>query len=59
MTSPFTAVLIGDESLTIACGDMILAAGHRIGAVISRADAVCQWAQSQGLVLLTNPSEVL
>ena len=25
----FTAILMGDESLTIACGDMMLAGGHR------------------------------
>lgn len=48
-TAPFTALLMGDESLTIACGDMLLAGGHRVAAVITRDAAVRDWAEGQGL----------
>jgi hypothetical protein len=36
----FSAILIGDESLTIACGDMILAGGHAI-TTLSHAMPLC------------------
>ncbi len=45
----FTAILMGDESLTIACGDMLLAGGHRLAVVVTRDDAVRGWAEGQGL----------
>jgi methionyl-tRNA formyltransferase len=64
MTVPFnpsatTAILIGDESLTIACGDFLLAGGHSITAVVTRDDAVRTWAMGQGLAVLAHPSELL
>ena len=48
----FSAILMGDESLTIACGDMVLAGGHAIAAVVTRDDAVRSWA----CLLYTSPS---
>ena len=36
----FAAVLMGDESLTIACGDMMLAGGHQLARVVTRDDSV-------------------
>ena len=48
----FTAILMGDESLTIACGDMILAGGHVISAVVTRDPTVQGWAEGQGLSLI-------
>ena len=57
--STFRAILIGDESLTIACGDMVLAGGHSIAAVVTRDDAVRSWALGQGLPVLAAPRDVL
>ncbi|MBO9431627.1 MupA/Atu3671 family FMN-dependent luciferase-like monooxygenase [Sulfitobacter sp. R18_1] len=58
-TDPFTALLMGDESLTIACGDMLLAGGHRIAAVITRDAAVRAWAEGHGLALCRDAEELL
>ncbi|WP_269084955.1 formyltransferase family protein, partial [Sulfitobacter sp. HI0076] len=58
-TEPFSALLMGDESLTIACGDMLLAGGHRIAAVITRDDAVRAWAEGLGLVLCRDAEDLL
>lgn len=58
-TEPFSALLMGDESLTIACGDMLLAGGHRIAAVITRDDAVREWAEGLGLVLCRDAEDLL
>lgn len=58
-TEPFSALLIGDESLTIACGDMLLAGGHQIAGVISRDDTVRSWAKAQGLPLCRDAEELL
>jgi natural product biosynthesis luciferase-like monooxygenase protein len=57
--APLTAILMGDESLTIACGDMLLAGGHRIAAVVTRDAAVKGWAEGHGLRSLTKPREVI
>ena len=57
--NPFSALLMGDESLTIACGDMLLAGGHQIAAVISRDDTVRDWAQRLGLVLFRDAEDLL
>ena len=55
----FSAILIGDESLTIACGDMILAGGHAITAVVTRDATVRGWAEGQGIATLTAPRDLL
>lgn len=47
----FSCVLLGGESLTIACGDMILAGGHRIEQVVTRDAAVRGWAEAQGIAV--------
>ena len=44
-----TALLIGNESLTQACGAAWLARGHRLVAVVTRDAGVRDWAVSQGL----------
>jgi natural product biosynthesis luciferase-like monooxygenase protein len=46
---PLTLILCGDESLTIQCGGMALARGHRIVAVRTAAPAVAAGAAAQGL----------
>ena len=64
MTPPFnpaalSVLLMGQESLTIACGDMLLAGGHRIAAVVS-ADATVQgWAETEGLEVFAKPAELV
>ncbi|MEM6305525.1 MAG: MupA/Atu3671 family FMN-dependent luciferase-like monooxygenase [Pseudomonadota bacterium] len=57
--APFSAVLIGDESLTIACGDMLIAGGHRIAGVVTRDEAVADWAAGQGARVLDAPADLL
>ena len=64
MTAPFSpagfsAFLVGDESLTIACGDMVLAGGHRIAAVITRDQDVRHWAERHGIGVLEAPKDLL
>lgn len=44
-----SALLIGNESLAISCGQMWLARGHRIAAVVTRNAEVRAWAVAQGL----------
>ena len=45
----FTALLIGDESLTSQCGQVLLDRGHRISGVITRNPEVRNWALSNSL----------
>lgn len=47
--TPFSTLLIGNETLTRECGDALLARGHRIAAVVTRAPDVQAWATSRGL----------
>ena len=56
---PFTAILMGDESLTIACGDMVRAGGHALAAVVTRDAAVRAWAQGLDLQIVENATELL
>ncbi|TGD43764.1 LLM class flavin-dependent oxidoreductase [Pseudotabrizicola sediminis] len=44
-----TALLIGNESLTQACGTAWLARGHRLAAVVTRDTRVRTWALAQGV----------
>ncbi len=55
----FSAILMGDESLTIACGDMVLAGGHTLVAVVTRDDAVRIWAEGLELRTFTRAEDVL
>ena len=47
--SHFSSVIIGNESLAIQCGEMLLEAGHTLHAVVSRNDDVRIWATDRGL----------
>lgn len=63
MTAPFnpsaiSCVLLGDESLTIACADMIVAGGHRVLAVVTRDADVRDWAQAQGIATYGAPADL-
>lgn len=47
--SAFRSVIIGNESLAIQCGGMLLEAGHVLVAVVTRDAAVRAWAEDQGI----------
>ena len=57
--SVFSAILMGDESLTIACGDQILAGNHSIRAVVTRDATVANWATGKGLEVFKGPKELM
>ncbi|EEW26720.1 MupA/Atu3671 family FMN-dependent luciferase-like monooxygenase [Rhodobacter ferrooxidans] len=46
---PFSSIVIGNESLTIQCAEVLLARGHSIAALVSRNPEVQAWAQARGL----------
>jgi hypothetical protein len=46
-----TAILIGNESLTVHCGQMWLDRGHRIAFVATRSADVRAWAMGAGLTV--------
>ncbi len=48
----FSSVLIGNESLVIQCGEMLLEADNPIRAVVTRNAEVQDWAKSRGLPVL-------
>ncbi len=56
--TPFSCIVIGNESLLIACADTVLAKGHTITAVVSRDTAIQTWAASQGLPVLASAAEL-
>ncbi|MEP3443099.1 MAG: MupA/Atu3671 family FMN-dependent luciferase-like monooxygenase [Sulfitobacter sp.] len=56
--SAFSCVLLGDESLTIACADMIVAGGHRVLAVVTRDPDVRSWAEAQGIAVYNAPADL-
>jgi natural product biosynthesis luciferase-like monooxygenase protein len=45
----FSALLIGNESLTSQCGQILLDRGHQIAAVVTRNAEVRKWAEAKGL----------
>lgn len=55
---PFSCVIIGEQSLTIACADMLLARGHIITAVVSADAEVRGWAEINGITVLTQIKEL-
>ena len=52
--TPFSSIVIGDESLLITCSDLLLARGHTITVVVSRDPDIAAWAQRAGLQILTD-----
>ncbi len=57
--TPFSCILIGDESLTIACGDLLLGAGHGVRAVVTRSADVGSWAAARDLKVLPAPRDLI
>ncbi len=47
----FNAILIGHDTLTRECGQMVLDAGNTIRCVVTRSDAVRDWALAAGLTV--------
>lgn len=45
----FSAILIGNESLTRQCGEVLLARGHRLAVVVTRSADVRRWAEGRGI----------
>ena len=63
MTAPlnvagFSCVILGDQSLTIACADMIVAGGHNVSAVVSTDADVCSWAEAQKIAIFAKPADL-
>ncbi len=54
--SAFSCVILGDQSLTIACADMIFAGGHHVAAVVSMDADVQAWARGQGVAVYDTPA---
>ncbi|MFE3838038.1 formyltransferase family protein, partial [Pseudogemmobacter sonorensis] len=48
----FTALLIGDETLTSQCGEIVMARGHRIAALVTRSAELRKWGAARGLTVL-------
>lgn len=49
--SKFSSLLIGNESLAIQCGDVLLTKGHDISAVVTHNRNVAAWAMGKGLAV--------
>ncbi len=56
--NPFTCILIGKESLLIACAEVLLQRGHTIQAVVSQDVEIIEWAKAAGIQTCARASEV-
>ncbi|UWR65144.1 LLM class flavin-dependent oxidoreductase [Phaeobacter inhibens] len=50
--TPFSCIVLGNESLLVACADTLLARGHSIAAVVTKDAEIRQWAADKGLSVL-------
>ncbi|MBW7921144.1 MAG: amino acid adenylation domain-containing protein [Rubellimicrobium sp.] len=50
--SAFDAILIGHDTLTREAGRLMIEAGHRVRAVVTRAEGVREWALAEGLPVI-------
>ncbi|UWR23513.1 MupA/Atu3671 family FMN-dependent luciferase-like monooxygenase [Sulfitobacter sp. S190] len=57
-TAALSLLIAGDQSLTIACGDMVLAAGHRVAGVVTTDADVAAWAAGHGLPVIARMGDV-
>lgn len=46
-----STILLGDESLTVGCGEHLLEGGHSIQAVITQDENVKAWAEAKGIAI--------
>ncbi len=60
MTAPlnYSCVILGDQSLTIACADMIIAGGHAVAAVVTGDADVRNWATTQNIAVFDRPADL-
>ncbi|EBA15967.1 non-ribosomal peptide synthetase [Roseobacter sp. SK209-2-6] len=56
--SPFSCVVIGDESLLIGCSEALLSGGHHIKAVVTQDQDITSWAADKGLPVLAYPKDI-
>lgn len=59
MTHSWRCVLVGSESLLIQCAHHLLEAGHRLLAVVTRAEPVRRWAAEEGIRVLESVQDLL
>ncbi|WP_069883778.1 amino acid adenylation domain-containing protein [Streptomyces luteocolor] len=52
MTTPFSAVLIGEEPLLAECGEHLLTRGHAVTAVVAADPGLRRWAAGHGLTVV-------
>jgi natural product biosynthesis luciferase-like monooxygenase protein len=52
MSGTFSTVVVGDESLTIQCADLLRERGHAIHAVVTGSPEVRRWAEERSLRVL-------
>jgi natural product biosynthesis luciferase-like monooxygenase protein len=63
MTAPFnpaafSCVILGDQSLTIACADTVVAGGHRVAAVVTSDADVRGWAEARDITVYARPADL-
>jgi natural product biosynthesis luciferase-like monooxygenase protein len=54
----FSCVILGDQSLTIACAGMIVAGGHRVVAMVTTDADVRDWATGQGMAVYARAADL-
>lgn len=47
--TPFSSILIGNESLLVQCGQILLERGHTISVLVTRTPAIADWARENGI----------
>ncbi|MEU3993026.1 amino acid adenylation domain-containing protein [Streptomyces platensis] len=52
MTTPLSAVLIGEEPLLAECGEQLLTRGHQVAAVVAADPGLRRWAAERGLAVV-------
>ena len=57
--STFRAVIIGNESLAIQCGEMLREAGHTLAAVVTRNADVAEWAEGAGVPVVSSDDDLV
>lgn len=57
--STFRAVIVGNESLAIQCGEMLRAAGHTLVAVVTRNVDVADWATAAGVLVVPSDADLV
>ncbi|MCD9148349.1 MupA/Atu3671 family FMN-dependent luciferase-like monooxygenase [Pseudophaeobacter flagellatus] len=56
--TPFSCVVVGNESLLVGCAEALLDQEHQITAVVSTDRDIRAWAQEKSLVVLDRPAEI-